>query len=55
MLRIRRIDIRYFSACMRHMTAWMSLERYDKKSKVHHLGHAIACLLILIWEDVNGS
>jgi len=44
---------RYFSACMRHMTKWNKGERDTPDSGINHLGCAVACLLILIWEDLN--
>jgi hypothetical protein len=42
---------RYFSACMRHMMEWMKGNKVDNESGVSHLGHAIACLMILMWDD----
>lgn len=42
---------RYFAAAMRHLVAWFRGERYDPESKIHHLAHAVCCLLFLMWFD----
>lgn len=38
----------YVSAAMRHLMAWLEGEDWAPDSKVHHLGHAIACCNILL-------
>jgi hypothetical protein len=38
----------YLDAARRHLTAWEAGEEYADDSLVHHLGHAMACLAILI-------
>lgn len=38
----------YQSAALRHLFAWFEGENYDNESGVHHLGHAIACLCIIL-------
>ncbi len=38
----------YVDACERHLNAWLDGEEVAKDSDVHHLGHAIACLAILL-------
>jgi hypothetical protein len=38
----------YVDAAMRHMLAWFEGEEVAEDSGVHHLGHAIACLAILV-------
>jgi len=38
----------YISACMRHLYQYLDGEDFDPKSKVHHLGHARACLGIIL-------
>lgn len=38
----------YLDACRRHLTMWEAGEEYADDSQVHHLGHAMACLAILI-------
>jgi len=38
----------YIEACMRHLLSWQDREETAKDSGVHHLGHAKACLGILI-------
>jgi hypothetical protein len=38
----------YWDAAMRHMDAWLDGEECAPDSGVHHLGHAMACLAIII-------
>lgn len=38
----------YVDACLRHLFAWFDGEDYAPDSGVHHLGHAKACLGILL-------
>jgi hypothetical protein len=38
----------YIDAARRHLAAWMNGERVADDSKVHHLGHAMACCAILL-------
>lgn len=38
----------YVAACLRHIACWQEKEERAKDSGVHHLGHAIACLAILL-------
>lgn len=42
---------RYFAAAMRHLVAWYGGERLDPESGLHHLGHAMCCLLFLLALD----
>jgi hypothetical protein len=42
---------RYFSAAMRHLTAWWGGERLDAETGKSHLAHAVCCLLFLMWFD----
>jgi len=42
---------RYFSACLRHLTAWKNGERLDQETGLSHLSHAICCLLFMMWGD----
>lgn len=44
---------RYFSACMRHLSAWRQEELLDKETKLPHLSHAICCLLFVLWNDIR--
>ena len=39
---------RYWSASMRHLTAWFMGETIDPESGLSHLAHAGACVLFLI-------
>lgn len=38
----------YLHACERHIAQFLDGEEYDAKSGVHHLGHAKACLGIIL-------
>ena len=47
----RAIGVRasiYYDACSRHLDKWFEGETYDKDSGVHHLGHALACIAIIL-------
>jgi hypothetical protein len=44
---------RYFSAAIRHLTAWWNGEVYDSESKKNHLAHALCCIIFLLWFDNN--
>ncbi len=45
----------YIDACMRHLTAWFDGEETASDSGVHHLGHAMACLGILLDAQETGN
>ena len=38
----------YYDACKRHLTAWFEGQDKAPDSEIHHLGHALACLAILV-------
>lgn len=42
---------RYFSATMRHLTAWMDGQQLDPESGLHHLAHAGCCVLFMLALD----
>lgn len=44
----------YVDACERHLNAWFDGEEEAADSAVHHLGHAIACLAILLDAQETG-
>ena len=46
---------RYFSALMRHLTAWVNGEDKDKETKLSHLAHAGCCLLFLMELNKNDA
>ena len=48
---VSHADQRYFSALLRHLSAWHSGERFDKETKLSHLAHAGCCLLFLMELD----
>jgi hypothetical protein len=43
----------YYAAALRHMMAWWDGEEVAQDSGVHHLGHAAACIAMLL--DTMGS
>lgn len=45
----------YVDAALRHITAWFEGEELAQDSKVHHLGHAIACCAILLDAQETGN
>lgn len=44
---------RYYSACMRHISAWRMGEKNDNETGKSHLAHAICCLIFLWCFDKN--
>lgn len=46
---------RYFDAALRHIFAWKQGEKLDQESGIHHLAHAMCCLLFLLWFDKQGN
>lgn len=38
----------YYDAAMRHLSKWFEGEDVDPDSGVHHLGHVLACIAILV-------
>jgi hypothetical protein len=45
----------YVDAIMRHLADWFEGEEVAGDSKVHHLGHAIACCAILLDAQAHGN
>jgi hypothetical protein len=45
----------YVDAAMRHISSWFEGEEEAADSKVHHLGHALACLGILLDAQETGN
>lgn len=45
----------YIDAALRHITAWNEREEKASDSGVHHLGHAMACLAILLDAQETGN
>ena len=52
--RVDNAKKRYYSALMRHITAWWEGESHDSESGKHHLAHAITNLIFLLWFERNG-
>lgn len=46
---------RYFDALQRHLWAWQMGEQLDPESGLHHLAHAMCCLMFLYEHDVKYS
>jgi len=46
---------RYFAAAIRHIWAWWLDERCDPESGLHHLAHAICCLMFLLEPELERS
>jgi hypothetical protein len=46
---------RYFDALQRHVWAWKQGEQVDQESGIHHLAHAMCCLMFLYEHDVKYS
>lgn len=45
----------YIAAAQRHISYWATGEETAADSEVHHLGHAIACLAILLDAQTTGN
>jgi hypothetical protein len=45
----------YVDACKRHLDAWLEGQETAEDSGVHHLGHARACLAILLDAQETGN
>jgi hypothetical protein len=46
---------RYFDALQRHVWAWKEGEQFDTESGIHHLAHAMCCLMFLYEHDIMYS
>ena len=44
---------RYYAALMRHILAWRSGETHDPQSRFHHLAHAAANVMILLFFELK--
>jgi hypothetical protein len=42
---------RYFDALQRHVWAWKEGQEFDPESGIHHLAHAMCCLMFLYEHD----
>lgn len=45
----------YLSAARRHIADWLDGEENAPDSNVHHLGHAVACLMIIMDSQAVGN
>jgi hypothetical protein len=46
---------RYYSAAMRHLTAWFEGEKNDPETNRSHLAHACTNILFLLWFEIKGK
>ena len=46
---------RYFDALQRHTWDWKEGEQFDPESGIHHLAHAMCCLMFLYEHDIMYS
>ena len=46
---------RYFDALQRHVWSWKQGEQIDPESGIHHLAHAMCCLMFLYEHDIMYS
>ena len=44
---------RVFSALLRHLWAFWRREKLDKETGIHHLAHAMCCLMFLLHYEMN--
>jgi len=44
---------RYFSALMRHLSAYKQGERVDKESNHRHISHALCNVVFLLWKELQ--
>lgn len=51
---VENARLRYYNAAMRHITEWFGGKKNASDTKLHHLAHAICCLLFLMWFDKKG-
>lgn len=49
--KVENARTRYYDAAMRHMDAWFNGDLKDDETGLHHLAHAICCLMFLMWFD----
>jgi len=45
---VDNLQARYYAACLRHLAAWQRGEKFDDKSRLSHLGHAMTNVMYLI-------
>lgn len=50
----KNVDVmRFYSAAMRHLTAWKKGEEFDKDSGLTHLAHVGCNILFMMWIEEN--
>lgn len=47
--------VRYISAAIRHIAAWLGGEAKDSETGYSHLWHAGCCLVFAIWLEIKGK
>jgi len=49
--RLKDPEERYYNALLRHIFAWREGEKLDPETGIHHLAHAGANIIFLLWFD----
>ena len=52
-MKVEPYEKRYYSAVLRHIMAWKKGEIVDKETQLHHIAHAICCLMFILWKERN--
>ena len=42
---------RYFNAAIRHLVAWKNGQTNDQETNMHHLAHALCCIMFILWKE----
>lgn len=42
---------RYYSAALRHIQSWRKGEIKDRETRLHHIAHAVCCLIFILWKE----
>jgi len=52
-MKVEPYEKRYYSAALRHILSWRKGEIVDKETNLHHIAHAICCLMFILWKERN--
>jgi hypothetical protein len=52
---VENLQERYFAALLRHVVAWRQGQRNDSETGLHHLSHAMCCLLFIMWKEKHDT
>ena len=53
--KVPQLQLRYYDAAMRHIDAYRGGEQLDPESDLHHLAHAICCLMFMVEDQAIKS